>query len=102
MVVDINRLDRLNERVGSGQVTIAQVDGVALEKFCITSDLIARTGSSEFSILMTSAGEEQTPGTMENILRQFASTDTGGLRCRSAWPAESDERILPTMKQARI
>jgi diguanylate cyclase (GGDEF)-like protein len=104
MVVDINGLDRLNERVGYGAGDdLLKWTASLLEKFCITSDLIARTGSSEFSILMTNADEEQAYGTMENILRQFASTDTGGLTLSVgvAEMPESDERILPTMKQAR-
>jgi len=104
MVVDINGIDRLNETEGyaTGDELLKRTAAL-LEKFCIESDLIARTDNSEFSVLMTNADEEQAYDTMGNILRQYASIDNRGLTLSIgvAEMPDGDERIFPTVRLAK-
>jgi len=75
-VVDINGLDRLNQIAGfsAGDDLLIKTSGI-LQQLCLDTDVVARTGNSEFSILMVSTDESQAYGITDNIRRQFTDLD---------------------------
>lgn len=80
VILDINGLGYLNTILGyhMGDELLEKTSDF-LRKACIDTDVISRTGSSEFTILMTSTKEEQAYGTAENIKRQFNNLEHGDL-----------------------
>jgi diguanylate cyclase (GGDEF)-like protein len=80
VVLDINGLGQLNATEGynAGDKLLEKTSGI-LHKVCIDTDVVARTGSSEFTILMTATREAEAYGTARNIRRQFASLDNAEL-----------------------
>lgn len=80
VVLDINGLGYLNTVLGynAGDELLEKTSDI-LRKACIDTDVIARTGSSEFTILMTGTKEEQAYGTAENMKRQFNNLEHGDL-----------------------
>jgi diguanylate cyclase (GGDEF)-like protein len=76
IVLDINGLGQLNAAEGynAGDKLLERTSEI-LHKVCIDTDVVARTGSSEFTILMTATREAEAYGTARNIKRQFASLD---------------------------
>jgi diguanylate cyclase (GGDEF)-like protein len=80
LILDINGLEQLNSVEGyqAGDRLLEQTSEM-LHRVCIDSDIISRTGGSEFTILMTGTGEAEAYGTAKNIRRQFSSLDHGEL-----------------------
>lgn len=80
VVLDINGLGQLNSiadyRVGDD---LLQKTAEILHRVCIDTDVVARTGSSEFTILMTSTKETEAYGTARNIKRQFSNLENSDL-----------------------
>lgn len=76
VILDINGLGQLNASDGynAGDELLEKTSEI-LHKVCIDTDVVARTGSSEFTILMTATRESEAYGTARNIQRQFASFD---------------------------
>lgn len=80
VVLDINGLGQLNSMEGySAGDELLEKTSEILHKVCIDTDVVARTGSSEFTILMTATREPEAYGTARNIQRQFASLDNTDL-----------------------
>jgi diguanylate cyclase (GGDEF)-like protein len=80
LILDINGLEQLNSVEGyqAGDRLLEQTSEI-LHRVCIDSDILSRTGGSEFTILMTGTGEAEAYGTAKNIRRQFSSLDNGEL-----------------------
>lgn len=80
VILDINGLGQLNAAEGynAGDKLLEKTSEI-LHKVCIDTDVVARTGSSEFTILMTATKEAEAYGTARNIKRQFASLDNAEL-----------------------
>ena len=80
LVMDINGLEQVNSVEGyqAGDRLLEQTAEI-LHRSCIDSDIVSRTGGSEFTILMTGTGEAEAYGTAKNIKRQFASLDNSDL-----------------------
>ena len=76
VVLDINGLGQLNASEGYnvGDELLEKTSEI-LHKVCIDTDVVARTGSSEFTMLMTSTRESEAYATARNIQRQFESLD---------------------------
>jgi diguanylate cyclase (GGDEF)-like protein len=76
VVADINGLDGLNQTAGyrAGDDLLINTARI-LQRLCLDTDVVARTGNSEFSILMVSTDESQAYGITDNIRRQFADLD---------------------------
>jgi len=71
-IADINGLGRLNRSSGytAGDELLVKTAGL-LQKLCMDTDVAARTGRSEFGILMVSTDESQAYGLADNIRRRF-------------------------------
>ncbi|MEL7656758.1 MAG: diguanylate cyclase, partial [Bacillota bacterium] len=80
VILDINGLDQLNtaEGYGVGDELLEKTADI-MNRVCVQNDIVARTGSSEFTILMTGTKESEAYGTAENIRRQFINLDNGDL-----------------------
>ncbi|HYE67536.1 MAG TPA: diguanylate cyclase, partial [Anaerovoracaceae bacterium] len=80
VILDINGLDYLNTILGyhAGDELLEKTSDI-LKNACIDTDVVARTESSEFTILMTGTKEGQAYGTAENIKRQFNNLEHGDL-----------------------
>ncbi len=80
VIIDINGLGQLNamEGYGTGDMLLEQTAKI-LHNVCIDTDVVARTGSSEFTILMTGTKESEAYGTAKNVKRQFANLDNSDL-----------------------
>lgn len=104
IIIDINGLEYINSKIGyeAGDKLLKRVSDL-LKETCIDSDVIARTGSSEFSIFMASTKGEQAYGIAESINRKFMSSESNELTLAIGvyqMPNE-DEKILYTMQNAR-
>jgi len=104
VVLDINGLDRLNRTAyyRTGDELLEKVSGI-LQRLCIDTDIAARTGSSEFSILMTSASISDAYGVTENIRRQFTSLAHTGLTMSigAAQMHQDDSNVFHALDRAR-
>jgi diguanylate cyclase (GGDEF)-like protein len=104
VLLDINGLGQLNATEGynAGDELLEKTAEI-LHKACIDTDVVARTGSSEFVILMTSTKESEAYGTARNIWRQFASLDNTGqtLSIGVAQMHDKDESIFHVLEAAR-
>lgn len=71
-ILDINALKQLNAMQGyeAGDDILKKTSEI-LNRICLDTDIVAKTGSSEFSILMTSTNETEAYVTVNNIKRQF-------------------------------
>jgi len=80
VVLDINGLGQLNTMEGynAGDELLEKTSEI-LHRVCIDTDVVARTGSSEFTILMTATKESEAYGTARNIRRQFANLENSEL-----------------------
>ncbi len=80
VVLDINGLGQLNTTEGynTGDELLEKTSEI-LHKVCIDTDVVARTGSSEFAILMTATKEAEAYGTARNIRRQFTNLENSEL-----------------------
>lgn len=80
VVLDINGLGVLNASEGydAGDRLLEKTAEI-LHRACIDTDVVARTGSSEFTILMTGTRETEAYGTAKNIRRQFDSLEKAEL-----------------------
>lgn len=108
VVLDINGLEYLNSVKGyaAGDILIQNVTEI-INKTCIDTDIVARTGSSEFTILMISTKLAQAYGAAENINRRFNGIDNGGLTlsigaAQIKNKSDSIELILQTAKKNMI
>lgn len=79
-VLDINGMDRLNRTAyyRTGDEILEKTSGI-LQRLCIDTDIVARTGNSEFSILMTDTNISEAYGITENIRRQFTGLNHADL-----------------------
>lgn len=104
IILDINGLEYLNSTNGysAGDILLEKTSEI-LRKACIETDVIARSSSSEFTVLMTGTTETQAYGTVENIKRQFANIDNGELTLSAgiAQMTVKDGKILPVLQKAR-
>ena len=104
IIIDINGLEYINAKIGyeAGDKLLKSVSDL-IKETCVDSDVIARTGSSEFSILMAATEESQANGVAENINRKFMNMDGEELTLAIGvyqMPG-TDEKILLTMQNAR-
>lgn len=104
VVLDINGLGQLNsvEGYNAGDELLEKTSDI-LQRVCIDSDIVARTGSSEFTILMTATKEAEAYGTARNIRRQFINLQKADLTL-SVGVAEMDENdvsIFTVLEAAR-
>ena len=104
VVLDINGLGQLNASEGynTGDELLEKTSEI-LHKVCIDTDVVARTGSSEFTILMTSTSESEAYGTARNIQRQFESLDNTELTLSSgvAQMHTREDSIFAVLEAAR-
>lgn len=104
VVLDINGLGQLNASEGynAGDELLEKTSEI-LHRVCIDTDVVARTGSSEFTILMTATRESEAYGTARNIRRQFASLDNTELTLSIgvAQMHEKEESIFVVLEAAR-
>jgi len=104
VVIDINGLGKLNSLCGySAGDTLLEKTSEILHRVCLDTDVMARTGSSEFTILMTGTKECEAYGTAENIKRQFDSLDKADLTLSIGVSemGSKDEDIFAAMEHAR-
>ena len=80
VILDINGLDQLNTAEGysAGDELLEKTSDI-MHRVCVDNDIVARTGSSEFTILMTGTKESEAYGTAENIRRQFSNLNNHDL-----------------------
>jgi diguanylate cyclase (GGDEF)-like protein len=104
VVLDINGLGQLNTTEGynAGDELLEKTSEI-LHRVCIDTDVVARTGSSEFTILMTATRESEAYGTARNIRRQFASLDNTEqtLSIGVAQMHEKEDSIFAVLEAAR-
>jgi len=104
VVLDINGLGQMNavEGYNAGDDLLAQTSEI-LHKVCIDTDIVARTGSSEFTILMTATKEVEAYGTAENIRRQFSNLENADLTLSIgvAQMQSKEESIFTVLEEAR-
>ncbi len=104
VVLDINGLGQLNTTEGynAGDELLEKTSEI-LHRVCIDTDVVARTGSSEFTILMTATRESEAYGTARNIRRQFASLDNTELTLSVgvAQMHEKEDSIFAVLEAAR-
>ncbi len=103
VIMDINGLSQLNvlKGYGAGDELLAKLAAI-LNKICLDTDVLARTGGSEFTILMTGTDEAEAYGITKNIKRQFASLDSEELTLSIgvAQMNSNDDSIFSTMDAA--
>ena len=104
VVLDINGLKKLNSLAGyyAGDEILNQMADI-LRRVCIGSDVVARTGSSEFSVLMTSTKEAAAYATAKNAMRQFYDINDNQLTLSMgvAQMQEDNNSIFAVFEEAR-
>ncbi|MDD3168828.1 MAG: diguanylate cyclase [Eubacteriales bacterium] len=104
VVMDINGLGQLNaiEGYNAGDELLEKTSEI-LHKVCIDTDVVARTGGSEFTILMTATKEAEAYGTAKNIKRQFSNLQNAALSLSVgvAQMQEKENSIFTVLEAAR-
>lgn len=104
VVLDINGLGQLNATEGynAGDELLEKTAKI-LHRVCIDTDIVARTGGSEFTILMTATNEVEAYGTARNIKRQFSNLENGELTLSVgvAQMHANEDGILAVLEAAR-
>jgi len=104
VVLDINGMDRLNRTAyyRTGDEVLEKTSGI-LQRLCLDTDIVARTGGAEFSVLMTVTNISEAYGITENIRRQFTGLNHADLTLSIgvAQMQPEDNSIFSALDRAR-
>ena len=104
VILDINGLKKLNASAGyTAGDELLEKTAVILRRVCLDTDVISRTGSSEFSVLMTGTKEEAAYAVAKNLMRQFYDLDNSQLTLSMgvAQMHENNSNIFSVFEEAR-